>query len=154
MATNVIFDDYVLRTRTAILLGDNSLQEVIDRWESVDPLLVALDNVELFKGRSQWSKLDPHHWRLLITNTLNKRDTVLKPEDRYNDEKPIVASLLFLVMGLVHCIQLRSTGAVDTLRIVRISEIDITLEFTVLMMSQPKKKLPPTGGLQVVVDNT
>lgn len=153
MATNVIFDDYVLRTRTAILLGDPALSEVIEKWEQDDPLLVALGSVEFFKGRTKWSQLEPQHWRLLMTNTFNKRDTTLPIERRYNDEEPVVSTLLFLSMGLVHCLQLRAMGAVDTLRVMRLSEIDITLEFTVLMMSQPKRK-PPSTGLQVVVDNT
>lgn len=153
MATNIIFDDYVLRTRTALLLGEDTHQRVLDNWLETDPMLAALQGIPLFKGKTSWSHLDPQHWRLLITNTLNKRDATLEKSELFNETHDIVGKLVFLIMGLTHCMQVRSTGAVDTLRIIRVSEIDLTLEFTIMMMSQPKAA-PPPHGLQVVVDNT
>lgn len=154
MAANCIFDDYVLRKRTAILFGEEAMQKVIDKWETPDPMLMALESIPTFAGRHAWKELDPLHWRLLIANTMNQRDKNVPKDDFFNDTHKIVGTLYFLIMGLIYSLQLRTTGAVDTIRIMRITEIDLTFEITVTMMAERKKPAAPPSGLSVVVDNT
>ncbi len=153
MATNCIVDDYVLRRRTSMLFGEINMADVISKWDLEDDMLISLDRIEVFSGIRKWSQLDPLHWRLLICNTMNQRDKYVDPDKFNDDSEKIVATLYFMIMGLIHCMQLRSTGAVDNIRVMRISEIDVTFEFIITMIPE-KKKQPPPSGLQVVVDNT
>lgn len=64
-----------------------------------------------------------------------------------------MGSLYFMVMALIICLEKRTDGTVDTIRIMRISELEVTMEFTLTMIPEQRKPLPSTS-LTVVVDNT
>lgn len=157
MATSVIINDFVLRRRASLLFNETNFQTVVNAWDKEDQMLLDLQSVSLFTGLTKWNQLDPLHFRLLITNTFNNRDKAIADMAKhFDDTEPLVATLYFLIMALVYCIQRRAHGAVDTLKIMRVSELDVTLEFTLTMMPEEKKKKPAPvkPGLQVIVDNT
>lgn len=153
MATNCIIDDYVSRKRSSVLLTEDQFAKVLKLWDQEDQLLKDLHVIERFKGRETWSALDPWHFRVLLTNSFNNVDRYVEPADRFDWSNPFVGSLYFMVMALIICLEKRTDGTVDTIRIMRISELEVTMEFTLTMIPEQRKPLPSTS-LTVVVDNT
>lgn len=154
MATSCVINDYVRRARASLLFTESNFENLIKQWDVDSQMLTDLQSIALFKGYTKWSKLEPFHWRLLITNTFNNRDKGVDPAKHYDDSNTVVSTLYFLLMGLIYCLQQRTTAAVDSIRVMRVSELDVTFEFTVVMISEEKKKAPPKPGLSVIVDNT
>lgn len=155
MATSCIIDDYVKRKRASILFTEGNFDAVVKQWDGEAQMLLNVQGIEFFKDRTTWASLDPVHFRLLITNTFNNRDKVVPIEKHFDDTEPLIGTLYFLLMGLIYSLQLRTGAAVDTIRVMRVSELDVTFEFTLTMMPEEKKhRAPPKHGLQVIVDNT
>jgi hypothetical protein len=155
MATSCIIDDYVNRKRSSLLFMEQNFTGVLASWNTADPILADLQSIDLFAGRTTWAHLDPSHFRILITNTLNNRDKTLQPSEHFSESQPLVANLYFLIMGLIFSIQGRTGAAVDSIRLMRLSELEVTVGFDLTMMMETKKKAePPKHGLQVIVDNT
>lgn len=156
MAISCVIDDYVLGRRSSLLFNDNQCKTVMDQWHKVDPLLLELQHFNTFVGKTSWHLLEPIHFRMLIATTLTARDTKLAKEDLFNDQIPLVQSLYFLLMGLAYCLQCRTGVAVDSMKLMRINDVDISFEFTLSMIAdtnKPKKE-PKSPSLTVVVDNT
>lgn len=157
MATSCIIDDYVLKRRSSLLFNENQFKMVMDQWKHPDILLGELQHFDVFKGKESWDKLDPIHFRMLIATTMTARDGKLEPKDYFNENVPLVQSLYFLLMGLVHCLHCRTGIAVDTIRVMRITEIEVSFEFTLTMIADKRQAIlpaPPKSGLTIVVDNT
>jgi hypothetical protein len=157
MATGCILDDYVLKRRSSLLFNENQFKQVTDKWKDPDILLGELQHFESFRGKMSWEQLDPIHFRMLIATTLTARDTKLDPKDFFNEKIPLVQSLYFLLMGLAHCLHSRTGIAVDTMRVMRITETEVSFEFTLTMIAEKRNAAlpaPPKSGLTIVVDNT
>lgn len=157
MATSCIIDDYVLKRRSSLLFNDNQFKVVSDKWKEPDILLGELQHFESFRGKISWDQLDPIHFRMLIATTLTARDNKLEEKDFFNEKVPLVQSLYFLLMGLVHCLHSRTGIAVDTIRVMRITDSDVSFEFTLTMIADKRPAAlpaPPKSGLSIVVDNT
>lgn len=155
MAFNVIIDDYVTRKRSSILFSEDHMQSVIDSWEEESELLLALNDIDLFAGKTRWCDLGTEHFRILITNVIRKRDMEVPQSSHYDDQEPIVQTLYFMILGLVHNLQVKTDMAVDSLNIMRIDDIEVTFKANITMI--PEGRLEddePKGGLSVVVDNT
>lgn len=153
MSTSCILNDYVKRKRASLLFNADNFSPVIQAWENEDQMLLDLQHVQVFKGFTKWNQLEPVHFRLLVTNAINSRDKLVPAEKHFDDTERPVASLYFLIMGLVYCLQRRTGAAIDTMKIFRVSEIDVTFEFTLTIMPEERRK-PKQPGLTVVVDNT
>lgn len=158
MASACVIDDYVLNKRTSLLFNENQFNVVTNQWQNSDPLLAELQNWEIFKGKDTWDKLDPIHFKMLISTVFSARDKKLPANEIFNDAQPLVQSLYFLLMGLAHCLQLRTGAAVDNMRVMRINDNDISFEFNISLISDRKPILslpsPPKTGLKIIVDNT
>lgn len=155
MAFNVIIDDYVTRKRSSILFSEDHMQAIIDSWEEESELLLALDDIEMFSGKSRWCDLGTEHFRILITNIIRKRDMEIPQSSHYDDQEPIVQTLYFMILGLVHNLQEKTDMVVDSLNIMRVDDIEVTFKASITMI--PEGRLEddePKGGLSVVVDNT
>lgn len=154
MATNCIIDDYVLRNRSSLLFNDQNFLPLLQMWDKADDQLLTLGHIPLFDSKIAFAHLDPIHFKLLITDVLNKRDKEIGNGPVFNESLPVVKRLYMLLMGLIYCMQVRTGAAVDNMRVSRISDIEVTFEFTITMISEKKKDPPPKSGLQVIVDNT
>ena len=157
MATSCIIDDYVLKRRSSLLFNETQFKQVTDKWKDPDILLGELQHFESFRGKISWDQLDPIHFRMLIATTLTARDNKLDPKDFFNEKIPLVQSLYFLLMGLVHCLHSRTGIAVDTIRVMRITDTEVSFEFTLTMIAEKRPAVlpaPPKPGLSIVVDNT
>ena len=157
MATSCIIDDYVLNRRSSLLFNDNQIKTVQDRWKDPDILLGELQHFDAFRGKISWDQLEPLHFRMLISTTMTARDSKLDPKDYFNDKVPLVQSLYLLLMGLVYCLHSRTGIAVDTIRVMRINDSNVSFEFTLTMIADRRPEAlpaPPKPGLSVVVDNT
>lgn len=156
MAFNVIIDDYVTRKRSSILFSDDHMQTVVDSWDEESELLMALDDIEMFSGKSRWRDLSTEHFRILITNVIRKRDMEVPQSSHYDDQEPIVQTLYFMILGLVHSLQTKTDMAVDSLNIMRVDDIEVTFKANLTMIPEGRfdGDDEPKGGLSVVVDNT
>lgn len=158
MSTACIIDDYVANRRSALMFNESQFKVVIDQWANADPLLAELQNWEIFKGKDTWDKLDPVHFKMLISTVFSARDKRLEQKDWFNEKLPLVQSLYFLLMGMAHCLQSRTGTAVDNMRVMRITDNDVSFEFNLSIIADKKPILPlpapPKSGLKVVVDNT
>lgn len=157
MATGITIDDYVHRSRTSLLFAESQFDAVIDRWCDSDPLLHELQRFDSFKGKTSWDKLDPMHFKMLISTTLTAIDLRCAPHDRLNEDITLVQSLFFLLAGLIYCVQCRTESAVDTLRMIRISDNEVSFELTISLISDKRsmsQNNPQKNVLAVVVDNT
>lgn len=156
MAFNVIIDDYVTRKRSSILFSEDHMETVIDSWNEESELLLALNDIEMFAGYTRWSDLGSEHFRILITNLLRKRDLEVATEDHYDDSEPVIQTLYFMILGLVHSLQTKTDMTVDALNIMRIDDIEVTFKANLAMIPEGRfgETEAPKGGLTVVVDNT
>jgi hypothetical protein len=157
MATGCIIDDYVLNRRSSLLFNDSQINVVKERWSEPDILLAELQHFDTFKGKTSWDQLDPLHFRMLISTTMTARDTKLDPKDYFNDKVPLVQSLYLLLMGLVYCLHSRTGLAVDTIRVMRISDSNVSFESTITLIADRRPEAlpaPPKPGLSIIVDNT
>ena len=158
MATACLIDDYVINKRSSLLFNENQFKVVIDQWHNSDPLLNELQSWDVFKGKDTWNKLDPLHFRMLISTVFSARDKKIEADDLFNDSLPLVQSLYFLLMGLAYCLQLRTGAAVDNMRVMRVNANDVSFEFNISIIAEKKPIIalpaPPKTGLKVVVDNT
>lgn len=115
-------------------------------------MIAKLNSLEFFKGLTKWSELEPVHFRVLISNVVMCRDR-LPIAEQFNEKNVEVTNMYFLITALVYHIMLKTTAAVDVIRINRITEAHLTYEMTLAMIPDGKTEKPKTG-LQVVVDNT
>jgi hypothetical protein len=158
--TGIIINDYVVNKRVKLFFLPDDYELVDAQWERSDRILQNLQHLEFFKGRERWCDLSPAHYRLMIAKNLESA-SFLAEEDRLDDENPVVASLNFLICALVRCIEHSSDCHIESLRINRLGEIDITVEFTAGLsvetsLRSPKGVPPPpkSDPFSVIVDNT
>jgi hypothetical protein len=158
MATSCLIDDYVVNKRSSLLFSEQQFKSVSDKWKATDPLLVELQHWDAFKDRDTWNKLDPVHFKMLILTVLSARDNKLKPSQYFDDSQSLVQSLYFLLMGLAYSIQLRTGAAVDQMRVMRLTQNELSFEFNISMISDRKSLMtlpaPEKAGLKIIVDNT
>ena len=154
---SILINDFVTNKRVKLFFLPDDFELVDEQWDREDRLLVHLQSMEFFKGRTRWGDLETPHFRLLIAKNLQHAAT-LTEEERMNDEHPVVSSLNFLICALMRSIEKRNDCHVELMRINRISDLDIAIEFTgalsmevVSPPSSPQKKIDP---FSVVVDNT
>jgi hypothetical protein len=153
--TTVIINDYVIDRRVNIMLDANDF-EIAERVLAVpepDELLMQLQHLETFQGRTHLSHLEPFHYRVMITMNLKKVAAIRGVSIDLAD--PAVKSLVFLVACLILCLEKRADSHIELLKLNRVGELDVTVEFSALMSIEdktPKKK--KKGGITVVVDNT
>jgi hypothetical protein len=158
MTTACFIDDYVINKRSSLLFNESQFKVVIDQWKNTDPLLGELQSWDVFKGKDTWEKLDPIHFKMLISTVFSARDKKVESTDLFNDALPLIQSLYFLLMGLAYCIQLRTGAAVDNMRVMRIDANEVSFEFNISIIADKKPitalPAPPKFNLKVVVDNT
>ena len=150
MAINVLIDDYLLGKRSSILFTEMHVTHLLQKWNEPDPLLIELQKFKHFKDKTKLSELDLNQFKMLISTTFTARDLKIK-NNTYKDTSPIAQSLNILILGLAYCMQLKSGVVVDTMKLMRINDNDISFEFVLTMISEKKKVTP---NLSIVIDNT
>lgn len=150
--TTVIVNDYVLNRRVNIVLDANDFA-IADRLlasPEPDELLLELQHLDTFKGRTRVADLEPWHLRVMVTMNLAK----VPPGESFDLGDPIVRSLLFLIATLIRCLERRADGHIEMLKLNRVGEHDLTIEFSGLLSMEDKKPKKRKRGISLVVDNT
>ena len=156
--TKVIFiDDCVNNERYYITLREIDKCKVSENWNTKDKLLVELINTKFFEGKTTWAELRPIHFKFLIMRNFIHLDQI-KPKQRLDPENPVIASLYFLIGGLIRSISEHADTNVEFMKIVRISishinfdfHASLALELDVRAHTKEVEEIP----FKVVVDNT
>jgi len=157
--TKIIYiDDCLNEERYYITLSEFDRCKIIENWNRQDKLLVDLINTKFFEGKTTWAELRPIHFKFLIMRNFIHLDKI-KPKQRINADNPVVASLYFLIGGLIRSISEHADTNVEFLKIVRISVSHINFDFHASLALELDTK-PTTNGdseeipFKIVVDNT
>ena len=149
--TTVIVNDFTNNRRTQTILTQDHFDKMAAVWENEDAILIDMQDNDFFAGRRRWCDLNPTHFRLMISRNLTIAATM--PNDQRDDHNhPVIRSLHLLMAAMVICLQQRSECLVELMRIARMSEVEVTFDFSAsLNMAIDVQR--PKGGLRVVVDN-
>jgi hypothetical protein len=149
--TTVVINDFTNNRRTVTILDNRQYDLVAQAWGNEDSILVDMQRNAFFAGRTRWCDLNPTHFRLMVAHNMTLAAKL--PDDEHADPKhPVIKSLNFLMCGLVLCLQYRTECLIELLRIARMSETEITYDFSAsLNMAIDTQK--PKNGLRIVVDN-
>jgi hypothetical protein len=156
--TRVIFiDDCVNDERYYVTLREVDKNKISENWYNKDKLLVELINTKFFEGKTTWVELRPIHFKFLIMRNFIHSDQ-LKSNERLDPENPVIASLYFLIGGLLRSISEHADTNVEFMKIVRISishinfdfHASLALELDVKTSTKEVEEIP----FKVVVDNT
>ena len=151
MAFTCIIDEYHKHSRSSFLVHDDTLSVIEATFARTRESITELSGVSAFQGKKSYSDLDPWHFKVLITHALNSLDKTGTSVLVNPGADHLVDSFYTLVSALALCINARTQGVVDTIRITRINEIEVSFVFTLSMISELKKQ---KSTLQVVVDNS
>ena len=154
-----IINDYVTSRRMKLHLDPEDFKMVDDNWGSEDKLLIDLQKIDIFRNRTRWFDLEPMHYRLMIANNISRAFSEV--EGSLVSSETIVKSLSFLICALIRCIELRADCHIEMIRLVRVDEIDLAVEFQASLAMEedingPEEVTPATDdgpGLKIVVDN-
>lgn len=147
----VVINDYVVNQRYDLVFMNEDFDAVKSVWEDEDSLLHQLQHVPYFKDRFRWCDLDPSHFRFMIARNLSKAAQLPK-SDKLDLDDPIIRSMNFLICCLIRSLELRSDSFIEVMKIIRIDERDITIEYQSIML--PDTDPGGRGKLSVIVDNT
>ncbi len=153
--SSVFINDYVINRRAKLYFTSDDYDIVDEKWnEDGDEALVRLQRIDRFKGKLRWSDLTGADFRLLITKNIQAA-SYLAEEDRIDDTNPIVATLNFLICCLIRHLEIKIDGHVEMLRINRVSDLEVAIEFNAAMkMEAAITKKVSNDPFSVVVDNT
>lgn len=156
--TVAIINDYVVDRRMKMFFDQEDFEILEEQWGVKDEILVDLQHTSLFFGRERWSELDPIHYRILIATTMAKTFALIE-EGKEEQANGALESMTFLISGLVRCIEERGECHVEMIRLVRVGELDLVVEYQAsLSMEEDLPKTKTVGksrsGIQVVVDNS
>lgn len=156
--TLAIVNDYVVDRRLKLYFDQEDFDIVEEQWELEDELLMDLQGTVMFQGLTTWSALEPMHFKLLIATTMAKTFALID-EDKTEEANGAVESLSFLISALIRCIQERGNCHVEMIRLVRVGEIDLAVEYQAAIameeeMPRARKVGQSTKGISVVVDNS
>jgi hypothetical protein len=158
MTTMLFVDDCVNNERYYITLSEIDNRKITENWNSPDTLLVDLVNTKFFEGKTTWGELKPIHFKFLIIRNFIHMDR-LKAKQRMDTKHPVVASLYFLIGGLLRAINEKADTTVEFMKIVRVTESHINFDFhasLILEFDTSNNEDDPMEEkvLKVVVDNT
>ncbi len=155
--TLVIINDFVTDKRVTMLYLSDDFEPVITHWRSQDTLLRDLQYLSSFAGRTRWCDLEPVHFREMIAKNLQYIGKLPEAE-RLDEENPVVSSLNFLICTLIYCWEKRTDSQVDMVKINRVGDTDVSIEFSAEMKMDvsplEKMKADTHSGISVIVDNT
>lgn len=155
MSVTVILDDFSLDKRSIFFFSDAEFSKIDTNWEKSDVLLVELNKHELFKNCNRWCDLKPLHYKLMIIKNLSLYNSLTEIEkEDYNN--PVVASLLFLIAGMIKSIETRADTSIELFKIQKINEFSINFEYTGSLNLQSFGNISKniSRDLKIVVDNT
>lgn len=160
MIISVIIDDYVRGLRESFAFTDAHMKMIEDSWNNQDRLLVELSTTEFFLGKTRWCELEPLQFKVLIMKNLMVCTEVANIADTTKKEDT-ERSLLFLIGGLINCLQKKCNCRLDVLKIQRASDIILNFDFQASLMleiesAKPKPAPEPDkkNPFKVVVNNT
>ena len=151
--TTVVINDFETNRRLAILFNHpHDFARADAEWEREDKLLIEMQKHIAFKERTRWCDLDPTHWRFLILEYLNKM-AKLNDTEMYDTQNPVMADLTFLLTSFIKCLEERTEGTMELMRLNRVGENEVLYDYSgsvnmQLDFARPKK------GFRVIVDNT
>lgn len=153
--TLVIINDYLKNRRMRLFYDKADFVLVDGVWENRDRLLVELQDTDAFRGRERWCDLAPYHFRMMVTKNL-AQVAALGDGDTLDLDNPIVQSLNFLICGLIRCLEKASESQIETMKLVRVGDLDVSVEYqsVMLMDSKPAPRRKRGKDISVVVDNT
>lgn len=152
--TGVVINDYVINKRITLFFIPEDYALVDHNWQSTDPVLLNLQHIALFSGRTRWCDLEITHFRLLVAKNLQNA-AMLATDDRMDDDNPIVSSLNYLICCLIRCIEIAGVCSLESMRINRLGDIEITIEYTASVIETDViSALPPKTPFSIIIDNT
>lgn len=150
--TLVLINDYVMDKRIKLFFSHEDFAITDGEWESKDALLRDLQRHSVFEGRERWCDLEPFHYRLMITKSLEVTANMSDAE-RLGQDDLRLRSLNFLICCLIRCVEQKADSHIELLKIHRVEDLEVSFEYSAVMsMEMPRSK--PKKGFSVIVDNT
>ena len=158
MPTSVYVDDFFLKARWHLLIDEEEMRVIDDRWDKPESLIIGLSNGKgsgpFFKNCRVWSDLRPIQLKFLLTRNFVLMD-MLTEEERLDDSHPTVDSFNFLIAALIKCLEVRGDCVVESLKIQRLDKDTLNFDFRGTLLLELGDIPPPKEmKLSVVVDNT
>lgn len=153
----VFLNDYVTQRRIGISFRASDFDLIDEEWEQENERLLSYQHLEPFQGRTRYCDLTTQHLRILIQQVLVHYGK-LSDEDRCDHTNPVSSMFNKLALYLVRCIEHATDSCIELLHVNRITEKDISFDFTAVMdmnFAKPQaKKAEPDNPFTIVVDNT
>jgi hypothetical protein len=155
MATSCIIIDHTLQSRQSLFFKQVDFDAMLKAWDNEDTLLIELSNaIDMFSGRTSWSKLDPLHWQFIVTTSV-RAVSELSHKEQEDPTNEVVRSLHLMIMGFVLCLEQRCGYAtIEALKITRLAELDCSFDFSISMATVRVAEEKPKPTFSVIVDNT
>jgi hypothetical protein len=108
-------------------------RETVDQyWNDTDNILLNIQQLPPFKGRTRWCDLTPLHFKFLMTRAIEQTFDLLadEPDEELGEElnqRPTIASMNFIIMGYAKAYETASGSQIENLRINRHDVNEITL---------------------------
>jgi len=150
--TTVIVNDFTNNRRSIIILNREHFDKIAEVWHDEDTILIDMQENDFFAGKTHWFELNPTHFRLMVARNLTMA-AELPEVERYDSKNDVIRSLHFLLAALIYCLQQRSECLVELMRIARLSEYEVTYDFSASLNMSIEMMHKPKSGLRVVVDN-
>lgn len=143
-------NDFINGRRLEVFITSENREGVDLVWKNQDDvlidLLIDLQDTEYFNGLTRWCELTPMHFKRMIDQNLlymtEKNEIDL--DDIYGQ------TLIFLVTGLIRCLEERGDCTIELVRIDRVIKDEIVISFSALMAFDDDDAEPPQ--LRVVHD--
>ena len=121
----------------SIVYSPEERNTVKKHWYNADQLLIDMQQMEPFRGRTRWCDLSPVHFKLLLTRNIDQVFVLLDEAEMTgqsledaNDDLTI-SSMNFLLMAYAECVEAAADCHIQNINITR---HDIN-ELTMVIMS-------------------
>src|ERR1700722_17878530 len=128
MICQVIINDFEIGQRILYILDDADFQSQQSKWKDTDKLLHAVQDTEMFAGRTRWMDLEIRHFHVMIVNILRMLSGMDEAIRANKDSEP-VARLAFFLCGIISLIQEGSASSIDLFRITRVASDDVVYDY-------------------------
>lgn len=154
MAITVIIDNHYIDERTLILIGNDDIVFVDERWNTVHPVSKLLIKAGVTDKLLPWSELSPRNYQLLIKKQLEKYID-LSNEEQQDIHHQVINTLRFLFCAYVRKISELTGSDIDVIKIQRIGSLDFSMNVSLnIVMAVGSKIEQIKPEFKIIVDNT
>jgi hypothetical protein len=139
----VILNDHAADIKAYISFDRFDVSKMTALWSQADERLKALHVLEPFRGYERWSELTPNHYRLLITRGLNVL-AEMSEEERADTSDENVSMTNFLILSLVHKLEIITGSKIESFKITRFDTLHVTFDYSAAFEATYERPQPKT----------